>query len=468
VTFDLAVIGAGSGGLTAAAAAARLGQSVVLFERGEMGGDCLNTGCVPSKALLAAAKAAQAARGNAAMGIGAAEPDINFAGVMDHVASVIAAIAPHDSAERFEGLGVTVVRAAARFAGRNSLEAAGKAYRARRIVIATGSRAAVPPIPGLSDCPYFTNETLFANRTLPRHLLVIGGGPIGLEMAQAHRRLGSEVTVIEAATPLAKDDPELAAVVLDALRREGVVIRSGEGVVKAEKTAGGVVLELSGGDRITGSHLLVAAGRIANTEGLNLEAAGITANRQGIRVDKRLRTSNRLVYAVGDVAGGPQFTHTAGQQAGLVIRHALFRLPISYDAAFTPWVTYTDPELAHAGLSEAEARRRYGSSVRVVAAAFARNDRARAEGATAGMVKIIAGPRGRILGAGIAGAHAGDLIAPYVLAVNKGLTLRDLLGLTLPYPTLGETGKQAALSAYEDLAASPVLRRVLGFLKRLG
>jgi pyruvate/2-oxoglutarate dehydrogenase complex dihydrolipoamide dehydrogenase (E3) component len=457
--FDLAVIGAGSGGLSVAAAAAQFGQRVVLFEKGEMGGDCLNYGCVPSKALLAAAKQAQAMRSGAQFGIAPVEPAVDFAAVRAHVQRAIAAIAPHDSQERFEKLGVTVIRAAARFRDARSLAAAGEAFTARRFVVATGSRPAIPPVPGLSELSYLTNETLFANQTLPRHLLVLGAGPIGLEMAQAHRRLGAAVTVVEARQPLAQDDPELSAVVLERLAAEGVEILSGRAVAQAGNGPDGVWLELEGGQRLVGSHLLVAAGRRPNVEDLGLEAAGIAVTPKGITVDAGLRTSNRRVYAVGDVAGG-RFTHEAGYQAGIVIRNALFGLPARARAGM-PHVIYTDPELAQAGLTEAEARAIHGEKVKLARWTFAGNDRAQAEGRTEGLVKIVTGPRGRILGAGVAGPGAGELVQPWILALDRGLKIGAMATPVLPYPTRGEAGRRAAVNYFQDLASNRLVRAVI-------
>ncbi|MCA3574337.1 MAG: FAD-dependent oxidoreductase [Aestuariivirga sp.] len=457
--FDLAIIGAGSGGLSVAAAAAQFGQKVVLFEKGEMGGDCLNYGCVPSKALLAAAKQAQAMRSGASLGIAPVEPTVDFAAVRAHVQRAIAAIAPHDSQGRFEKLGVTVIRAAARFRDAQSLEAAGEVFTARRFVLATGSRPAIPPVPGLSELPYLTNETLFANETLPRHLLVLGAGPIGLEMAQAHRRLGAAVTVVEARLPLAQDDPELSAVVLERLAAEGVEILSGRAVLGAGRGPDGVWLDLEGGGRLTGSHLLVAAGRRPNVEDLGLDAAGIAVTPRGITVDAGLRTTNRRVYAVGDVAGG-RFTHEAGYQAGIVIRNALFGLPARARARM-PHVTYTDPELAQAGLTEAEARAIHGGKVKLARWPFVGNDRAQAEGRTDGLVKIVTGPRGRILGAGIAGPGAGELIQPWILALDRGLKIGAMATPVLPYPTRGEAGRRAAVNYFQDLASNRLVRAVI-------
>jgi pyruvate/2-oxoglutarate dehydrogenase complex dihydrolipoamide dehydrogenase (E3) component len=464
--YDLAVIGAGSGGLTVAAAAAQFGQRVVLFEKGEMGGDCLNYGCVPSKALLSAAKQAHAMRSGSHLGVAAHEPDVDFAKVQAHVKRAIAAIAPNDSQERFEKLGVKVVRAAARFRDGKSVEAAGEVFEARRIVIATGSRASAPPIPGLADVSYLTNETIFDNPVLPHHLLIIGGGPIGMEMAQAHRRLGSEVTVFEAFDPLAKDDPELTAIVLGKLKAEGVKILSRAAIATIAETGGEISIETKENGTITGSHLLVAAGRQPNIETLNLEAAGIAYTKRGITVDSGLKSSNRRVYAVGDVAGGLQFTHVAGYHAGLVVRNALFALPVRANAVI-PWVTYTDPELAHVGLGEAEAREKHGSAIKVLRWPFHENDRAQAEGRTDGLVKVVTGRGGRILGASIVGAQAGELIHPWVQAITQGLKISAMVKPVAPYPTRGEANRRAAITYFSDFPSNPWVRRAISLVNVL-
>jgi pyruvate/2-oxoglutarate dehydrogenase complex dihydrolipoamide dehydrogenase (E3) component len=460
MTYDLAVIGGGSAGLSIAAAAAQFGEKVVLFEKSAMGGDCLNAGCVPSKALLAAAKAAQAQRTPAPFGVAAREPKVDFAKVMDHVQQVIGTIAPHDSVERFEGLGVKVVQAAARFVGPRTLEAQGERFEARRIVIATGSRAGVPPIPGLKDVPYLTNESIFNNRVLPSHLLIIGGGPIGLEMAQAHRRLGSEVTVLEAAKVLAKDDPEAAAVVTDALKAEGMDIREGVNIENVAHAKGRITITLKGGEQISGSHLLVAAGRVPNLDGLNLEAGGVAFDKRGIKVDAGLRSlTNKAVYAAGDVAGGLQFTHVAGYHAGLVIRSSLFRLPVRNRTDIIPWVTYTDPELAHVGAS---------TGAKVLSWPFAENDRAVAERKSKGLVKLVLDGRGRIIGATIVGSHAGEMIGMLALAISQRLKVSALANLVLPYPTLGEAIKRAAVANYAGLPQKPLTRRLIRLLRIFG
>ena len=467
---DLCVIGAGSGGLSVAAGASQMGASVALIERDRMGGDCLNVGCVPSKALIAAAGAAQAARGAARFGIRLAPPEIDFRAVHDHVHGVIAAIAPHDSVERFEALGVTVIQAHGRFTGPRTVVAGEHEIAARRFVIATGSSPAAPPIPGLDEVPHLTNETVFERTVLPSPLIVIGGGPIGLELAQAHRRLGAEVTVLEMFSALGKDDPELAAIVTARLRREGVDLREGVAVTRVSRDGDGVAVEIADGgraERLAAAQLLVAAGRRPNIDDLGLEAAGIERNPAGVTVDDRLRTTNRRVFAAGDAAGRFQFTHVAGYHAGVIIRNALFRIPAKVDDRAVPWVTYTDPELAHVGMTEAAARERAGD-IRVLRFPFAENDRAQAERATDGLVKVIASKKGAVLGASIAGAHAGELIQGWILPVARGMHVKRVAGLILPYPTLGEANKRAAGSFFTPTLFGPRVKAVVRLLARLG
>jgi pyruvate/2-oxoglutarate dehydrogenase complex dihydrolipoamide dehydrogenase (E3) component len=469
---DIAVIGAGSGGLSVAAGAAQLGASTVLIEKHLMGGDCLNTGCVPSKALLASAKAARRWRGEAALGVSYTPPSVDFVAVNRHVHEVIAAIAPNDSVARFESLGVNVIRGTARFVGPQELQVGETRIRARRIVVATGSKAGVPPIPGLEDVPYFTNETVFANADLPAHLIVIGGGPIGIEMAQAHRGLGSRVTVLEASRILPKDDPELVAVLHERLTADGIAVREGVQIARLEKEPGGVaaILRTSDGteERVSGSHLLIAAGRRPNTAGLDLEKAGVEFGPRGIVVDARLRTSNRRVFAIGDVAGGPQFTHVAGYHAGIVIHNALFRQPAKVDYRALPWVTYADPELAQVGLTEAEARAAHGDDITILRWPYHENDRAQTERETHGLVKAITTRSGKILGASIVGAHAGELIQVWVLAIGQGLNIKALAGMIAPYPTLGEVSKRAAGSFFTPKLFSPGTRKLVRFLSWFG
>ena len=431
---DLAVIGAGSGGLSVAAGAAQLGLSVVLFEHGEMGGDCLNSGCVPSKALISAA-----AKG------------WDFPRAIAHVRQTIETIAPIDSQERFEGLGVTVIRETARFVDRRTLESDSVTVTPRKTVIAAGSRPKVPPIPALEGVAYLTNETIFGLEALPERLTVVGGGPIGLELGQAFARLGSKVTVFEADRCLAKEDPDLAAVVLDQLRADGLDIREGAKVEGFE----------------AGATVLVATGRAPNVEGLNLEAAGVAYDTHGIHTDRSLRTTNRRVFAVGDITGRPAFTHVAGAHAALFVRRALFASPVNAEAMVIPRVTYTDPELAAVGLTEAEARARHGDAVKVVTHAFHDNDRAQTEADTRGFGKLITGRKGAILGAAIVGRNAGDLIAPFTLAMSAGVKLSAIAGMIAPYPTRGEIVKRLAGQWYSPILFAPRTRALVSLLKRL-
>ncbi|MCC7271778.1 MAG: FAD-dependent oxidoreductase [Alphaproteobacteria bacterium] len=466
IEADICVIGGGSGGLSVAAGAVQLGARTVLIEKGRMGGDCLNYGCVPSKALLAAAKAAAGIGRARRFGVDAGTPAVDFARVRAHVRDVIAAIAPQDSVARFTGLGVTVLPVAARFVDRDTVEAGGDRVRARRFVVATGSSPFIPPVPGLADIPYLTNETVFDIEARPEHLLIVGGGPIGIEMAQAYRRLGSRVTVLEAATILPKDDPELVEVVRRRVAAEGVDLREGAKVAAIARQADRIAATLEGGDRIVGSHVLVAAGRRPTVAGLGLENAGVAYTAKGVTVDRRLRTSNRRIFAVGDATGGYQFTHVAGYHAGIVLRNALFRLPARVDDRAVPWVTYTDPELAQVGLGERAARER--GAVHVLRWPFAENDRAQAERETDGLVKVVTGRRGRILGAGIVGAQAGELIQPWILAVARGMRIGAMAQMIAPYPTLGEAGKRAAGSYFTPALFSDRTRRIVRLLARLG
>ena len=470
IEADVCVIGAGSGGLSVAAGAAQMGARTVLIERGAMGGDCLNVGCVPSKALIAAAKAAEAVRTAARFGVRAGAPAVDFPAVMAHVRDVIAGIAPHDGQERFEGLGVTVLRATARFIGRDTVATdAGDTVRARRFVIATGSRPRVPDLPGLDRVPFLTNETLFDLDALPDHLLVLGGGPIGCEMAQAFRRLGARVTVLQKGTILPREDPDLVAVVRARMVAEGVDLREGVTVSAADPDPAGVALRIAGPDgpaTVAGSHLLVAVGRVADLDRLDLAAAGVQRKPTGVWVHPGLRTTNPRIWAIGDAVGGLQFTHVAGHQAGIVLRQALFRLPAAFDPRAVPRVTYTAPELAQVGLTAAEAAER-SANFKVLTSPFADNDRARTERETDGLVKLVVRENGEVLGAGIAGAHAGELIHAWTLAVAQRMTVGAMAQTIAPYPTLAEAGKRAAGSFFTPRLFGPGVRRLVRFLGRL-
>lgn len=464
---DICVIGAGSGGLSVAAGAVQMGASVVLVEKSEMGGDCLNTGCVPSKAILAAAEKAHALREAGAFGVQPVSPTVDWAGVHNHIHEVIAAIAPNDSVERFEGLGVQVIAAVGEFVDENTLQAGGTLIRAKYFVVATGSSAFVPPIEGLDGLDYFTNENIFDNREPIEHLVVIGGGPIGMELAQAHRRLGAEVTVMEVARLLVKDDPDLTRVVIERLGQEGVNFYEGGRDLHLERGDDGTILVHCATDDgdvcVTGSHLLIATGRRANVNGLNLEAANVDYSPRGIEVDSRLRSSNKRIFALGDVAGPYQFTHMAAYQAGIVIRNMLFKLPAKVDYSAVPWVTYTDPELAHVGMSEADAKKE-GRDVKVLKWNFDENDRAQAERRTEGLIKVVTEKNGRILGASIVGLHAGELIHPWILAMSQKLKIGAMASMIAPYPTLAEVNKRVAGSFYTDKLFSDGTKKLVRFL----
>lgn len=467
---DVCVIGAGSGGLSVAAGAVQMGATVALVEKGDMGGDCLNTGCVPSKAILAAAEKAQAARDSRCFGVQVSEPVVDWAVVHRHVHQVIGKIAPNDSEDRFTGLGVHVIRAAGTFEDEHTLRAGDQLIKAKHFVLATGSSAFVPPIEGLDGVPYLTNETIFDNQEAVNHLIVIGGGPIGMEMAQAHRRLGAKVTVMEMARLLIKDDPELTKIVIDRLADEGVSFYEGGRNLKLALTDDGQISASceteDGATCATGSHLLIATGRRANVEGLNLEAAGVNYSQRGVDVDARLRTSNKHIFAVGDVAGPYQFTHMAAYQAGIVIRNILFKLPAKVDYSAVPWVTYTDPELAHVGMTEADAEKK-GMSFKVLRWKFEENDRAQAERRTEGLVKVITSKKGLILGASIVGLHAGELIQPWILAISQKMKIGAMASMISPYPTLAEVNKRIAGSFYRDKLFSEGTRRLVRLLLKL-
>lgn len=467
---DICVIGAGAGGLSVAAGAARLGRKTVLIEKGAMGGDCLNYGCVPSKALLAAAKRAAIMTEPDRLGVESGGAKVDFAAVMKHVRDTIAAIAPHDSQERFEGLGVKVIRASAKFLDRRTVEAEGVKIRARRFVIATGSRPVIPPIAGLDETPYLTNETLFDLKESPAALAIIGGGPVGVEMAQAFARLGSKVTLIDSGPILAREDRDAASIIRARLEGDGVEIRDETPVagVGADPDASDrpQVIAIRLGDRsmLEATALLVAAGRAPAVDTLDLEAAGVRHSDDGVAVDRRLRTSNRRIYAVGDVTGGRMFTHVAGYHASLVIRDALFKARADNREELAPRVLYTDPELAQVGLTEDEARAAYGRRLKIVEKPFTASDRARAEGDARGTIKVVTRPNGEILGATIVSAGAGDLIGPWALAMANGLKIRAFTNMIAPYPTRGEMSKIAAGAWYESVVFSRRARLLVRLL----
>lgn len=466
---DFCVIGAGSGGLSFAAGAVQMGASVILVEREKMGGDCLNSGCVPSKALLAASKFAHEFKRSEDFGWNIESAVVDFKQVHKHVHKVMAAIAPHDSVDRFEKLGVKVILGQGVFRNKETLETPHHIIKAKRFVIASGSSPFVPLIPGLPDVPYYTNETIFDLQELPNHLVVIGSGPIGIEIAQAFSRLGSKVTILEAFRALPKDDPELTVPLLEALRQEGITLKENVAISHLSSKDKKIHVTFMDSHRksltLSASHLLVAAGRQPNVQGMNLEAAGIVASPKGIQVNAYLRTSNSRVYAIGDCIGGYQFTHVAGYHAGLVLRNSIFHLHTKVQTTAIPWVTYTNPELAHVGATEAQLLER---KVRhqVLRFSFDENDRAQTERNTAGKIKVLVTPKGNILGATILGNNAGELIFPWVIAIQNKLKISSIANTIAPYPTLSEINKRVAGSYYTNKIFSPFMRRIVKYIMK--
>ena len=463
MTHDAIVIGAGSAGLTAAGGLAMFGLRVALVEAGEMGGECLNTGCVPSKSLIAAAARAHAAK-RVALGVTLAAT-VEWAGVRAHIDHAIAAIAPHDSQALFEALGVEVIRATAHFRDARTLLAGNRELRAPRIVIATGSRPAVPPIEGLAETPFLTNETLFALDHLPEHLIVLGGGAVGCEMAQAFVRLGAQVTLIEAEAALAREDAEAAALVLDGLRGEGVNLRIGKKAIRIASSRAGVCVTLTGGETVQGSHLLVATGRRANIDGLDLDAANVRYGPDGVDVDPRRRTSQPHIFAIGDCRAGPRLTHVAGYEGSLVVLQIGLGFPGKVDWRALPRAIYTDPELAQIGLTEAEARKQF-ADIEVTREEFSDNDRAVTEGDTRGFIKLVR-RGGKVLGVTIVGAHAGDLLLPWAQVMTGKASSFALGSAVIAYPTRSEIAKAAAFAVWEPKVFGVWPKRWAQLLARL-
>lgn len=467
ISCDIAILGGGAGGLSVAAVASQLGMKVVLAEAGKMGGDCLNAGCVPSKSLLAAAKAAHAFTRADRFGIQNVTPTVDFAAVMAHVAEVIARIAPHDSVERFTRLGVTVLPGHAAFIDKSTMKVGETEVKARYFVVATGSSPAVPPVPGLADVPFLTNETIFSLKEKPDHLVIIGAGPIGCEMAQAFSFLGVKVTLLEAFTMMPRDEADLVDMLRHEFIQSGIQLYERIKIISVSRQGEKIeiVIEQNGQQQvISGSHLLVAAGRKVNVDGLALEKAGVNYTSKGIQVDNRLRTANKKIYAIGDVAGGYQFTHIAGYHAGIAIRNMIFKWPARVDYRAIPWVTYTFPPLAHAGLTTGEAEKQY-KKVKIITVNYADNDRAIAEGETTGCLKAICTEKGNILGVSILGVNADELIAPWILLIKDGKTLREMSDAVFPYPTLSEISKRAASEFYSPLLFSDKVKRLVRWIK---
>ena len=465
---DLCVIGAGAAGLSVASGAAQLGLSVVMFEKGEMGGDCLNTGCVPSKALIAAANAAHAMRHNARLGIANADPIVSWDKVRGHIDGVIATIAPIDSQERFEGLGCIVIREHAEFIDASTVESATSRIKARRFVIATGARAAVPLIPGLSDTPFLTNETVFAQDSLPESLIVLGGGVIGVELGQAFARLGTKVTILEALTIMGPQEPEAVTLVRESLADDNVTVLEGSKAVSVSGDTEAVTITLEDGQTISAQRLLVAVGRAARVENMGFEAANIKFSRKGVETDDQLRSvSNRRVWALGDIAGKEQLTHAAGFHASVFVRNALFKAPATAVVAHMPAVAYCYPEVARIGLTESQAREKFGNTVTVTRADFDDNDRAQTERATHGFCKLIIGKGGKILGASVVGEGASEAIQLVGLAMANKKGVGAITALISPYPTRSEIVKRAAGAYFTPTLFSKRTRFIVGFLQKL-
>ncbi len=467
--YNLVVIGAGTAGLVAAAGAAGLGARVALVERDLMGGDCLNFGCVPSKALIAASRAAAAVRDAGRFGIRMPEgASVDFAAVMERMRAIRAALSANDSAERFRGLGVDVFFGNARFAGDDVLEVGDVRLRFSRAVIATGARAGVPEIPGLAEAGFLTNETVFSLSALPRRLAVIGAGPIGCELGQAFRRFGSEVTILEAADRiLVRDDRDAASRLEQALARDGVQLLKGCRIARVERRGAEkiIALECRGENReLAIDEILIGAGRIPMVTGLGLEKAGVDYDpRAGVKVNDYLQTSNPHIYAAGDAASPYKFTHAADATARIVIRNALFFGRARLSALTVPWCTYTDPEIAHTGLSESETAER-GIAIATFVQELAQVDRALLDGEAGGFVKVhVRKGTDRIIGATIVASHAGDMISELTLAIANGIGLSKIADTIHPYPTQAEAIRKLG-DTYNRMRLSP---RVKGIFDRL-
>lgn len=467
---DIVIIGAGAGGLSVAAGAVQMGAEVILIESHQMGGDCLNYGCVPSKALLAAAKTAHNMRHADDFGIQSQQPEIDIPTVMASVQKVINNLAVHDSVERFEKLGVKVLSASATFIDKQTILAGDTLIQARRVVIATGSIPVIPPIPGLTNVKFYTNESIFSLSEHPQHLIIIGGGPIGCELAQAFLLLGVNVTLVEGSTILPRDEQDLVATLRATLVSQGLNLYEHAKVIEVKSCDETIHVALEhAGEEITlsSSHLLIATGRRPHINELNLAAAHIKYSEKGITVNSRLRTSNSHVYAMGDVIGGYQFTHIASYHASIILRNILFRLPAKINYTAVPWVTYTQPELAHVGLSSVDALKQ-DPQIKIFTCEFANNDRAQTEREAVGKIKLITNKKGLILGVTILGPQAGELLVPWIMAIKYKKTVRALTDIIMPYPTLSEINKRVASEYYTPLLFSKHVKKVVKFLNYFG
>ena len=464
--YDIAVIGAGSAGLTAARFAARLGKRVALIEADRVGGDCTWTGCVPSKALLHAAKVAHTVRNANRYGIGIRDQQVDFGAAMGWVKSAVKEVYSQESPETLQSEGIEVLEGRAEFRDARTLAVGQREISAGRFLICTGAAPFVPPIPGLEDTPYLTYETFWELRALPDRLVVIGGGPIGCELAQACQRLGSRVTLVEAMDRLLpNDEPEASQVVAQALRRDGIDLRLSSPVESVECGAhGGCVLVAAGGKTIKGDALLVAVGRRARVGGLGLERAGIEHSLQGIVIDDYLRTGVKHIYAAGDCAGGYQFTHYAGFQGAMAVRNMLLPGRSRGRPQHPPWATFTDPEVAHTGYTEEQARQRFGDKVRVSILPMAHVDRAVAEDTAEGFIKVVRRSNGETLGATVVGQRAAETLQAWTLASDNGLKMADVARTMQAYPSLATGNQQLAWEAYLEGLTTGFTGRVVRWL----
>ena len=447
VDYDLVIIGGGSAGLVAASAGAQLNAKVALIEKEpRLGGDCLHYGCVPSKSLIHAARVAHDVRNAATYGIDASIHDIHIREALGHVHRVIDTIQVHDSTERFESLGVEVIYGEGQFTDRQTFEVNGRQLKARAYLIATGGRPGLPPITGLKEAGYLTNVNVFSIEQRPNALAVIGAGPIGCELGQAFSRLGSQVTMIASRNHiLPKEEPEAAKVVQAQMEAEGIQVLTETRAKEVLVENGQKVIVTNTGDRVVVDEILVAAGRVPHVETLNLKAAGVDVGKEGILVNAKLQTSNPKIYAAGDVIGGYQFTHVAGYEGAVAMQNALILPTKKADYRVIPWATFTEPELGRVGLTEEQARKRYGDDLMVLRHDFDHVDRALAEGAGIGFAKFITRKNGEILGAHIVGPAAGELIHEVVLAMSYKLKIGALKSIIHVYPTLAEINSKTAL-----------------------
>ena len=465
-SYDIAVIGAGSAGLTAARFAARLGKRVALIEADRVGGDCTWTGCVPSKALLHAAKVAHTVRNANRYGISTRDQQVDFAAVMCRVKSAVKEVYAHESPDTLRSEGIEALEGRAEFRDARTLAVGQREISAGRFLICTGAAPFAPPVPGLEDTPYLTYETFWELRALPDRLVIIGGGPIGCELAQACQRLGARVTLVEAMDRLLpNDEPEASQVVAQALRRDGIDLRLSSPVESVERGAhGGCVLVAAGGKTIKGDALLVAVGRRARVDGLGLERAGVEHSPRGIAVDDYLRTSAKHIYAAGDCAGGYQFTHYAGFQGAMAVRNMLLPGRSRGRPQHPPWATFTDPEVAHAGYTEEQARQRFGDKVRVSMLPMAQVDRAVTEDAAEGFIKVVQRSNGETLGATVIGQRAAETLQAWTLAKDHGLKMADIARTMQAYPSLATGNQQLAWDVYLESLTTGLTGRVVRWL----